>query len=349
MSQSFLSKTLTVSLVLHAGILGLLALESARLPLVADHPLRVRILTPPAPERQVPAPAPAPPVEARQQAPEKPAAPPRKEVAPPQQPPAPILTERMAPRPIPPPDKPPVREEPITPPGKPPVAEKAPPHEEAFTPPGRPPAAEKAPPGEKPASAGASPQVATNTRPEPPGPRQERIGEQPPQTPSPAASERKWFSFRSPLPEGSASPGTGGARPGEPARPSLREQIASIGSGAIPDEGPAKRTIDLDSQDPESGEYTHWVARRIYRYWRGDEFVRRGISGVPVILFTIDKAGTLTHIEVLNSSGFPDLDNYALRAIKLAAPYDPFPRKMTDESVNFRANFYYEMTPYYRR
>jgi hypothetical protein len=49
-SQSVLSKTFTISLLFHAGLLGALVLFVSRSPVVSDTPLRVRILEEPAPQ-----------------------------------------------------------------------------------------------------------------------------------------------------------------------------------------------------------------------------------------------------------------------------------------------------------
>jgi periplasmic protein TonB len=44
---------------------------------------------------------------------------------------------------------------------------------------------------------------------------------------------------------------------------------------------------------------------------------------------------------LVESSGYPVLDNEALRAVKAAAPFDPFPPQMGNESWNILATFHY--------
>jgi protein TonB len=68
-----------------------------------------------------------------------------------------------------------------------------------------------------------------------------------------------------------------------------------------------------------------------------------------LILFTLNKAGSLTYIRLVQSSGYPILDEEALRAIKLAAPFDPFLPQMGDESLNISATFHYDLPRRFRR
>jgi protein TonB len=132
------------------------------------------------------------------------------------------------------------------------------------------------------------------------------------------------------------------------ARPSLRDQIASLGSGLIGDSGvPAKQTIPLDSREPRFQNYLQRLKARIQAEWGyPDEARRTGIGGELHLLFTLNRAGTLVSIRLLESSGYPVLDNEALRAVKAAAPYDPFPPQMGDEAWNILATFHYHS---YRR
>ena len=142
-----------------------------------------------------------------------------------------------------------------------------------------------------------------------------------------------------------ASPGAGGTRP------SLREQIAGIGSGLTADAGNlAKRTVNLDNREPRFLDYLARLKRRIEVEWMYPEEARQvGMGGELVLIFTLNKAGTLTNIQLVESSGFPVLDNEALRAIKTAAPYDPFPPQMGDDPWNISAIFRYHSQYRYRR
>jgi protein TonB len=52
---------------------------------------------------------------------------------------------------------------------------------------------------------------------------------------------------------------------------------------------------------------------------------RRKLSGQPVIEVTIGADGDLLQTVIRRSSGHAELDEAAIRILKLAAPYDPFP------------------------
>lgn len=134
-------------------------------------------------------------------------------------------------------------------------------------------------------------------------------------------------------------------------RPSLRDQIAGLGSGLRADAGgPARQTINLDDQRPRFLDYLGRLKRRIQSEWTYPEDAQRvGMGGELVLVFTLNKAGTLTHIQLIESSGFPVLDNEALRAVKAAAPFEPFPPQLGDEPWNISAIFRYNSPYYYRR
>jgi protein TonB len=147
------------------------------------------------------------------------------------------------------------------------------------------------------------------------------------------------------VPQGKAVPPSGGTRP------SLRDQIASLGSGLSGDAGePAKRTIHLDSRDPVYLPYLARLKQRIQREWVYPEDAwSRGVSGDLLLLFTLNKNGSLTTLRLVHSSGFPILDQEALRAVKQAAPFDPFPPQMGEEPWNISASFHYNLPYRFRR
>jgi protein TonB len=92
------------------------------------------------------------------------------------------------------------------------------------------------------------------------------------------------------------------------------------------------------------------LKRRVEREWQyPEEAQRNGVSGELLIVFTINKTGVLTSIRLAESSGFPVLDAEALRAVKAAAPFDPFPPQLGDEPWNIRGFFRYNIASRSRR
>ncbi len=68
------------------------------------------------------------------------------------------------------------------------------------------------------------------------------------------------------------------------------------------------------------------------------------------MIFTLSSDGNLQDVKLLETSGYPRLDNEALRAIRVAAPYIPFPESWDLEKLNIKAGFIYRYgTWYYRR
>ena len=357
MRQSVLSKAFAVSLLLHAGLVGLLMLEASRRPLLADTPLRVRILEPPASQGTTPAaPQPPPDVPVRPKAGRGPveASRPGSQMAKPQ---PPTVTERLAPRPTPVPDRPAVPDKteapaPVPQAAAPPLPEPAAARLERL-----PEAPREAPAPPSQVAALPVPKSAAPPLPEPAAPRLERLPEAPREAPAPTARgpttpERGGLILGGPSQAVPSLPGAKGAPPASgPARPSLREQIASLSSELADDlGGTAKRTISLDSREEHFVEYLARLKRRIQRLWEyPEEAVKHGISGELLILFTLNRAGSLTYIRLAQSSGYPVLDEEALRAVKVSAPFDPFLAQMGDEPLNISASFHYDLPRRFRR
>ncbi|MFO1401098.1 MAG: energy transducer TonB [Steroidobacteraceae bacterium] len=71
---------------------------------------------------------------------------------------------------------------------------------------------------------------------------------------------------------------------------------------------------------------------------------RAGMSGSPVIEVAIRSDGRLTDVTVRRSSGFPELDQAALGILRLASPFDPFPRDLAAEHRSIRFSYQWEFT-----
>jgi protein TonB len=63
---------------------------------------------------------------------------------------------------------------------------------------------------------------------------------------------------------------------------------------------------------------------------------RQSLSGTPVIEVTINADGRLEQAVLRSSSGHPELDDAALRILRLAAPFDPFPRELGEKHDQIR-------------
>jgi periplasmic protein TonB len=63
---------------------------------------------------------------------------------------------------------------------------------------------------------------------------------------------------------------------------------------------------------------------------------RDKLSGTPVIEVTITADGQLAQSVIRRSSGHPEIDEAAMRILKLAAPYDPFPSDLAAKHDEIR-------------
>ncbi len=104
-----------------------------------------------------------------------------------------------------------------------------------------------------------------------------------------------------------------------------------------------ERTISLDSQDSRFASYLLGVKRRIENLWMYPPEAR-GLTGNLVVTFGITRDGRLSDLTLTETSGIAPLDNEAIRAIREAAPFAPFPERMKYERLNIRAAFYYYAT-----
>ena len=71
---------------------------------------------------------------------------------------------------------------------------------------------------------------------------------------------------------------------------------------------------------------------------------RAGLSGSPVIEVAIRSDGRLVEATVRRSSGVAELDQAALGILRLASPFDPFPRDLAAEHRSIRFSYQWEFS-----
>ena len=90
--------------------------------------------------------------------------------------------------------------------------------------------------------------------------------------------------------------------------------------------------IAADTRESDVAVYLDNWRRKIERVGTinfPDAARRAKLSGTPVIEVTIGSDGKLVQTIVRRSSGHAEIDEAAMRILKLAAPFDPFPRELT--------------------
>ena len=96
--------------------------------------------------------------------------------------------------------------------------------------------------------------------------------------------------------------------------------------------------IAADTRESEVAVYLDSWRRKIERVGTMNfpTVVRQRLSGTPVIEVTIGSDGKLLQTVVRRSSGHAEIDEAAMRILKLAAPFDPFPGELTAKHDEIR-------------
>lgn len=105
-----------------------------------------------------------------------------------------------------------------------------------------------------------------------------------------------------------------------------------------------EETISLDTKDTRYSSYARVIKERIFHQWRyPPEAKERLLEGVVLVLFSLNRPGELTDLEILASSGAPALDAEAARAVRAASPFPPFPGSFSVKRLHVKADFSYRL------
>jgi TonB family protein len=103
-------------------------------------------------------------------------------------------------------------------------------------------------------------------------------------------------------------------------------------------------TISLDTTDTIYYPYVKTIKEGIHKNWIYPPSAQKSyIQGDLMIVFRLDKNGTLVNSRIARSSGYQILDGSALNAIELASPFPPFPDTITVQFLNINATFTYQL------
>ena len=115
------------------------------------------------------------------------------------------------------------------------------------------------------------------------------------------------------------------------------ERYARLDPGAAESE-----VVSLDTRDFRYISYFATIKRQIELVWNyPEEAARAGIYGELMMQFIIRRDGRLENVRLLRSSGSRILDEEAIRAVKIANPYNPFPKRITKKRLHINAVFSY--------
>ncbi len=107
-------------------------------------------------------------------------------------------------------------------------------------------------------------------------------------------------------------------------------------------ESPADRGVTFEMPGFKNRGYMRMLKEKIESIWRyPKEAARHGISGDLYLKFSIKKDGKLGEIELLRTSGYKDLDEAAMKALKEAEPFWPLPEDWEKDDLEIRGHFIY--------
>ena len=119
------------------------------------------------------------------------------------------------------------------------------------------------------------------------------------------------------------------------------EQFASLDTDSMKDSDDDE-LVSLDTTEVKYASYFARIKHQIERVWiYPSDAAQRGISGDLSLKFRISKDGNLMGVYLIDKSGFEILDVAALKAVKEAAPFYPFPKNIQREKISILANFVY--------
>ena len=119
------------------------------------------------------------------------------------------------------------------------------------------------------------------------------------------------------------------------------EQFAFLDTDSMKDSDDDE-LVSLDTTEVKYASYFARIKHQIERVWiYPSDAAQRGISGDLSLKFRISKDGNLMGVHLIDKSGFEILDVAALKAVKEAAPFYPFPENIQREKISILANFVY--------
>jgi TonB family protein len=193
-------------------------------------------------------------------------------------------------------------------------------------------------PAPQPAPAQPTPPQPAASQPAPSKPDAQSPSESTPAESAPQPSAPRQLASLPPQPAG---------RPAPDALSALRRGSGGAGGRGEGRTGIEGEPIPLDSKDPRYSDYLDRVRRAIKEKW-GFPCVKNLATHECeykttqlIIEFGIAKDGKVPFVTVVRSSGYPIYDDYAVNAVKLAAPFPPIPDTFSKTGVPIHATFSY--------
>lgn len=141
---------------------------------------------------------------------------------------------------------------------------------------------------------------------------------------------------------------------GHPTRENLfdRNIVGDIAKKEIEKEEKEKteKTFTLNTKEYKFLIYNKRLKERIENIWLyPPDAAAKEIYGDLIIKFTIKKNGRLGSVELIRTSGYKNLDDAALKALRDGEPYWPLPDEWGMEAYTIEGHFIYTIYGYYIR
>lgn len=108
--------------------------------------------------------------------------------------------------------------------------------------------------------------------------------------------------------------------------------------------GEVGKTLSLNTSELKYQKYLMDMKTRIEFYWEYPSLAaRNGWQGNLRINFRINSDGSVSDVLLERSSGYPMLDDAAMTAVRLAAPFPPFPGNFSVEDLSIKGLFTYHL------
>ncbi len=104
----------------------------------------------------------------------------------------------------------------------------------------------------------------------------------------------------------------------------------------------AEETVDIESQDERYMAYLRTIKKKIEQIWSyPDQALKGEQEGISTVKFSLDRRGRLVGSRGVSSSGHAPLDREAIKVVRAAAPYEPFPQDINLSRLHILATFRY--------
>jgi protein TonB len=130
--------------------------------------------------------------------------------------------------------------------------------------------------------------------------------------------------------------------PGQDEVARLDQPLGTTAPGVTEEE-----TVSLNTSEFKYYAYFAHIKRQIELAWNYPlEAQEKREGGRLTLVFTIESGGNVSSVKLLKSSGYEILDEYAIKAVTIASPFNPIPASIGTKRLKITASFEYVTSLY---